>query len=262
MKLSRKDLLKGCKQPKEIEALIVQAEEVLRTRQPNWSKFISAPLREEAIRIFTPLIDLYCFADGGYQNAERQRVGFRHYSIQDTPSEELAPISGLQITGNFLFDPVTPHDFYETLMQTGVALEHLGDLWIVGDRGAQGLCTPEAASAINGLTNMVRDVEVHFEVIDQKELRFPNQRMPKKLSTVEASKRLDAIASAGFGLSRAKVVNQIKQGRLRLNWIQIKQASKELSAGDRIQLEGKGSLEVLNLELTKRQRWRIELLRQ
>ena len=83
----------------------------------------------------------------------------------------------------------------------------------------------------------------------------------RKISTVEASRRLDAISSAGFGLSRAKVINQIKQGKLRFNWHTTNNASRSLSIGDRLQLEGKGSLEIINLELTKRGRWRVELLK-
>jgi RNA-binding protein YlmH len=78
---------------------------------------------------------------------------------------------------------------------------------------------------------------------------------------VEASCRLDAIASAGFGLSRSKVIRQIREGRLRLNWNPVRQASRELKVGDRLQLQERGSVEVLNLELTKRDRWRVEMLR-
>ena len=51
---------------------------------------------------------------------------------------------------------------------------------------------------------------------------------------MEASCRLDAIASAGFGLSRAKIVTHVKAGRLRLNWGNVRQASRELVVGDRL----------------------------
>ena len=90
---------------------------------------------------------------------------------------------------------------------------------------------------------------------------MPAQRNPKRLSTVEASCRIDAIASAGFGLSRSKVVHQIKAGRLRLNWQPVRQGGRELSVGDRLQLQDRGSLEVLSCERTKRQRWRVVLMR-
>ena len=83
-----------------------------------------------------------------------------------------------------------------------------------------------------------------------------------RITTVEASCRIDAIASAGFGLSRGKVVAQIKAGRLRLNWNAVRQGSRELHVGDRLHLQDRGSVEVLSLTLTKRERWRVELLRQ
>ena len=84
---------------------------------------------------------------------------------------------------------------------------------------------------------------------------------PHTLSSVEASCRLDAIASAGFGISRSKVISQIKAGRLRHNWQTIRLASRELVVGDRLQLQDRGMVEVLSLTLTKRERWRVELKR-
>ena len=89
----------------------------------------------------------------------------------------------------------------------------------------------------------------------------PVQRSIRTLKTVEASCRLDAIASAGFGLSRAKIVTHVKAGRLRLNWGNVRQASRELVVGDRLQLQDRGSVEVLSLTRTKRERWRVELRR-
>ena len=77
MNLSRKDLLQGCKNIPEMEVLLNQAEKVLKTCQPNWSKFVSAPLREEAMRILMPLQELVFYSDGGYSNSERQRIGCR-----------------------------------------------------------------------------------------------------------------------------------------------------------------------------------------
>ena len=41
----------------------------------------------------------------------------------------------------------------------------------------------------------------------------------------------------------------------------IKQTSKIISEGDRIQLEDRGTVEVISLKLTKRERWRVEMLR-
>ena len=41
--LPRRDLLEGARDPETLEALIQQAEVVLRTYQPSWSAFLTAP---------------------------------------------------------------------------------------------------------------------------------------------------------------------------------------------------------------------------
>ncbi|MDC0836201.1 S4 domain-containing protein, partial [Limnoraphis robusta] len=80
-------------------------------------------------------------------------------------------------------------------------------------------------------------------------------------TTVEASLRLDAIASAGFGMSRSKMVNLIDGGDVRVNWKEVKQASIAIKTGDLIAIRGKGRLEIGEVSVTKKQRYRVELTR-
>ena len=238
--------------------LIEQADEVLRTWQPSWSPFLSGPELEDSRRL-EALAELRVVRDGGRPDTERCRLQLSR-SDQE-PQPEPAPISGLRLEGNFLFDRAEPQDIRQALIELGVKPDGLGDLWLRGDRGAQAVCTPEAANHLNGLTGQVRDVTLSVETVSIDCLQWPAQRLPKRFTSVEASCRLDAIASAGFGLSRSKVIRQIRDGRLRLNWHQVRQASRELKIGDRLQLQDRGSVEVLNLEITKRDRWRVEMLR-
>jgi len=174
---------------------------------------------------------------------------------------DAAPISGLVIEGNFLFDPITPADLRQALVGLGAEPDAIGDIWVRGDRGGQALLTPEQAAALDGAHGNVREVAIRCDQVAIDQLQLPAQRVAKQLTTVEASRRIDAIASAGFGLSRAKVVAQIKAGKLRLNWTAVRQGSRELCVGDRLHLQDKGCVEVLSLTLTKRQRWRVELMR-
>ena len=101
-----------------------------------------------------------------------------------------------------------------------------------------------------------------IEALSIKEMEIPFKRTEKVIHTVEASTRIDAIASAGFGLSRSKITKQIKKGFLRLNWVLNDQPSKSVNIGDLIHLDKKGSLKILNIDKTKKDRWRIKLLRQ
>tara|TARA_Y100001933_G_scaffold163304_1_gene161626 strand:+ start:156 stop:884 length:729 start_codon:yes stop_codon:yes gene_type:complete len=238
--------------------LIDQAETVLRTWQPSWSPFLSGPELEDSRRLES-LTELRLVRDGGRPGTERCRLQLSRSDQELQP--EPTPISGLRLEGNFLFDRAEPEDMRQALIDLGVTADGIGDLWLRGDRGAQAVCTPDAAGRLNGQTGRVRDVTLTVEAVSIDSLQWPAQRLPKRFSSVEASRRLDAIASAGFGLSRSKVTRQIREGRLRLNWHPVRQASRDLNVGDRLQLQDRGSVEVLNLELTKRDRWRVEMLR-
>ena len=238
--------------------LIDQAETVLRTWQPSWSPFLSGPELEDSRRLES-LTELRLVRDGGRPGTERCRLQLSRSDQELQP--ELTPISGLRLEGNFLFDRAEPEDMRQALIDLGVTADGIGDLWLRGDRGAQAVCTPDAADHLNGQTGRVREVTLTLEAVSIDSLQWPAQRLPKRFISVEASRRLDAIASAGFGLSRSKVTRQIREGRLRLNWHPVRQASRDLKVGDRLQLQDRGSIEVLNLELTKRDRWRVEMLR-
>jgi len=260
--LPRAELLQGARDRVGLEALVNMAEEVLRTWQPCWSPFLPALLREEAAERFSTLTELCWQSEGGYGGAERCRLLCQRRDLE-TPEEPHSqpPIRGLAVEGNFLFDPICPSDIHRALADMGMDDGQIGDIWICGDRGAQLLCTPEAAARLNGQRGLVRDVEILCESLPLESLQLPATRAVKRLNSVEASCRLDAIASAGFGLSRAKVGQQIQNGRLRLNWQPIRQASRELKVGDRLQLQDRGTVEVLALSLTKRDRWRVEMER-
>ena len=107
----------------------------------------------------------------------------------------------------------------------------------------------------------MRDVKVKINLVGLDELQKPTGRLKKLINTVEASTRLDAIASAGFRISRSKITERIENGMLRLNGNKVIKPTINLKIGDKLQLENKGFIEILNLEITKRERWKVKLLR-
>lgn len=259
MSLPRRELILGSHRANQLALIVELAERVLQTWQPAWTPFLDAPLLEEALQRFSSLAELSWHAEGGYTSAERRRL--LCCRRDDVEVRTIAPIKGLRIEGNFLFDPITPNDLRTALTEMGTEHGDIGDLWIRGDRGGQGLLTAEAITKLQGRQGSVREVQVFCEVVELQHLQFPAQRAPRYLTTVEASRRLDAIASAGFKVSRSKIVHLIREGCLRLNWEPVGQASHELKVGDRMQLRERGMLKVIAVEHTKRNRWRIELLR-
>ncbi|ABX09342.1 photosystem II S4 domain protein [Prochlorococcus marinus] len=262
MKLISRDLIKRSKNAETLERLISLGEKAHKTWQELWSPFVEAQLIEEILKIFDPIHEINCHADGGYLGAERKRILFRRTHEGEKKIFPKPTLSGMQIEGNFLFDKTRIQDFKEALEEKGISPSDLGDIWIVGDRGAQLICTREAGLLLNKQNGLIREVSIKYELLDINQLRLPSKRMPKKITTIEASTRLDSISSAGFGLSRAKIVTEIKAGRIRLNWTRANQPFKDVKSGDRIHLEGKGSLLIQNIEPTKRARWRVVLQRE
>jgi photosystem II S4 domain protein len=268
MSLPRASLLEGSRQPHELEELIQLAEQVLRTWQPGWSPFVAGAVREEAAERLGCLSELSLGSDGGWPQAERCRLLLSRSDAGTLAEADpgSAPIAGLELSGNFLFDPASPADFREALVDAGADAGELGDLWVRGDRGAQLLASPELAARLlevqaTGGPLRVRTVEVQIERLAPGRLQFPSRPLPRRLSSVEASCRLDAVASAGFGISRNRMAELIRSGAVRVDWTAVTSPSRELVAGERIQLEGRGELAIETVEATKRQRWRLVMTR-
>lgn len=106
----------------------------------------------------------------------------------------------------------------------------------------------------------VRTVPVKSRRISLTELRVPAPRTVD-VSSVEASLRLDAIGSAGFRMSRSKMMDLIKAGDVRVNWKQGAKGSVEVGPGDVITCSGKGRLEVKGVTQTKKGKYAVQLVR-
>jgi len=246
----------------ELETLLHFAEKALNERVAVWSPFVSAQLVEEVKNKFNNLNDINLLFEGGFPRAERKRICFlRSEEEINFPSINI-PLKGVYIKGNFLFDRANQNDFRDILYELHAQAGEIGDIWLIRDRGAQAICSEKCADSLDQSNGKLREVEISIQALDISEMEIPFNRPEKVINTVEASTRIDAIAPAGCGLSRSKITTQIKKGFLRLNWALNDQPSKSVNIGDLIHLEKKGSLKILNIDKTKKERWRIKLLRQ
>lgn len=256
--LPKEDLLKAVENREALTRVLDQAEQAIRTWEVVFTDFFSPPELVEAQEIFQRLTEVHFAAGGGYPQAERQRGAIARVEIPLEPTD--IGLALLDISGNFLFDTATHRDFLGSLLGTGIVREKVGDLIVLGERGAQAIVVPELVEFLEMNLTQVRSVPVKTRRIDWNELRV---REPKKkeLTTVEASLRLDAVASAGFGMSRSKMVDLINTGDVRVNWKSVKQASHTLNTGDLVAIRGKGRLEIGDIAVTKKERYRINLTR-
>ena len=264
-------LLAGTRHPEAITDVIRLGNEVLRTWEPRWSGFLSGAEQEEIQTRLEPLSELTLHWEGGVPGAERRCLGLSRADQAEGlagPDREGAatapegpPLLGIEISGNFLFDPASSADLRAVLHDLGAAPREIGDLWLRGDRGAQAVVSSALAGRLEGKESQLRTVPLLVSSRTITELQPPLSRVPRQLTTVEASLRLDAVASAGFGLARTRVKELIIQGAARINWEPAHQPSATVAVGDRIRLDGKGELTVTGIQATKRDRWRLSLER-
>ena len=256
--LPKEQILKGVENREEITRIIDIAEQAMKTWEVVCTDFLSPPVMVEAREKFSSLTEIQFIVWGGYPQAERSRMAIARSDLPLDQSQ--VPITALDVAGNFLFDTANHRDFLGAILGTGVVRGKVGDIIVLGERGAQILVVPELVSFLETNLNQVRSVPVKTREITLEELKI---RPPKKkeMTTVEASMRLDAVASAAFGMSRSKMASAIEQGNVRVNWKPITQTSHALKEGDLVAVQGKGRAEIGEVSITKKQRYRVQVTR-
>lgn len=254
--LPREELLKGVENRESVARVVDLTQQAIKTWEVVLTDFLPPPVLIEIQQQFSRLTEVQLLAWGGYPQAERQRLAIAREELPlDQSQVELAAID---IAGNFLFDTATHRDFLGSILGSGLVREKIGDIIVSPERGAQAIVLPDIVEFLEIHLTQVRSVPVTTRRLDLSELKI---REPKKKerTTVEASMRLDAVASAGFGVSRSKMVDFIGSGDVRVNWKEVKQASYILKSGDLISIRGKGRLEIGEVVVTKKERYRVQL---
>ena len=256
------DLLINCSYKNEMEDLLKITNLAYKNWQVYWSNFLPYFIYEELIEELSKLNDLSFFVYGGYENFSRAKIACYRNTILNEVDDLISafPGKGIEITGNFIFDNATQNDFRNFLTRYGIKENSIGDIWTIGERGAQGIISEFKDENIQEKL-FLRDVEVNLRIIDLKDLKTPIQRIERTINTVESSTRLDAIASAGFRLSRNKIVDRIKNGLLSINGKKVTKPIINVKQGDKINLENKGFIEILDISETKRGKFKIKLIK-
>tara|TARA_B100000963_G_scaffold95300_1_gene82081 strand:+ start:622 stop:1410 length:789 start_codon:yes stop_codon:yes gene_type:complete len=260
--LDFKEFEKICSFKEEMKHVIEISNLAYKNWEICWTRFFPSYIHEEVLKHLSNLSDLSYFVYGGYENADRARIACFRKTIKPEKRDLILSFSarGVYLSGNFLFDNASQDDFRNFLINNGVNKNMIGDIWTLGERGAQGIL--DASTDIKEQNEyFLRDVEVKIKFLELEELKTPINRIEKLITTVEASIRIDAIASAGFRVSRSKILEKIKSGYIYLNGLRINKSTINLKVGDKITMENKGYIKLLEIDKTKRERWKIKLLK-
>lgn len=219
--------------------------------------FLTPPVVKESLLALEKLADVQAVSQGGYPQAERCRLSIGHPDIMTSVPDVVAALS---ISGNFGFEPCSHGDFLGSILGTGIVREKVGDILVQGEKGAQVIVVPELVDFLVTTLNKVGNVTVSCTQIPLLVLEYEPPRT-KSFKAIEASLRIDALASAGFKISRSKLVDLISSGDVRLNWSPVLKNGTTLKTGDIVSVSGKGRLKVGEITTTKKGKFAVELIR-
>ncbi|EFN54575.1 hypothetical protein CHLNCDRAFT_35967 [Chlorella variabilis] len=261
----RDDLLRGV--DAEHRESVARVVELAQRAADSWavlhSDFHTPPVVADALMVLQRMADVAGVAWGGYPQAERCRLAVgREEAVEGLAGDpsQLGGVAAVEVTGNFMFDPASHRDFLGACLGTGIERGKVGDIVVRGEQGAQILVAPNLVEHLEAALTQVRTVPVRAAAVALSELQVRAPRV-EELSSVESSLRLDAVASAGFRMSRSKMADLIKAGDVRVNWRAAGKASAEVQAGDVVSVAGKGRLEVKAAAMTKKGKHSVQMVR-
>ncbi len=176
---------------------------------------------------------------GGYAGAERKLfVALPEYA-DENDAQEL--ISVLEITGREIGE-LSHRDFLGSLLGLGIKREKIGDILVYEDKTLVFALEDIADYIILNLTKVGR-CGIKIRKIPIGEIEIPKRRTEAINATI-ASMRLDCIMAAALRLSRSKVLELLASGRVSLNWLECKNPSAAVKAGDTLSVRGSGRFRI------------------
>lgn len=175
---------------------------------------------------------------GGFDDAERRlcRVRDNEYCNDEGLPIKLYSV----ISSNAEF---THRDILGSLMGLGIKREMIGDI-IINEDKAQFFCHNSISEFVE--FNLKKVGRYNAEIRESESYEVPVLKT-QDISINVSSMRLDSISAECFGLSRTKSVEFITKGAVSLNWLVCTDTSKEVKAGDKISMRGKGKAEVVGI---------------
>lgn len=233
---------KGTEGEKTAIRLVDLAEQAVRTQKFRLSGFLDPYGAEIAETVAANYDGLAVQFDGGYLGAERQRAAFCHGAFGGRPDFSIVAVRA-SWNGDFL--RLTHRDVLGALMGLGIEREMTGDIFV--SAGAARILTDKkmAGFLVEHLTT-IGAASVETELEDLQNIT-PREERTKDIRATVASLRVDAVAAAGFGVSRSRAAADIEADKLKLNWQSVKNAAQSLKAGDILSMRGRGRVEVVEI---------------
>jgi RNA-binding protein YlmH len=261
--MDKKQLLRSVAAAPEDELLLSHALDQLQLCQrrsiPTHTGFLSPAQWTAVARLTEQVGGAELLTVGGYPEAERRRCLFLPDYLSAECVDEAEYISALRLRW-YHPNSLSHRDLLGSLMGLGLKRETLGDL-LVGEESCDLLLLPELASYVRDNLERAGREALRIEAVSLDSLHFPEAKV-KRIRASVASLRLDAVAAACFGLSRSRLTELIRAGKVFVNHSPVQRPDLPMNAGDVFSCrgEGKGRLTEVG-QTTRKGRVSVELER-
>lgn len=219
----------------EMARVLDGAERAMERIEPIWTDFFDPRLREMATELLRLVPEVRALAYGGHRRAERQRLVMVP-SFYLTESIEPA-LEFLRIRPEKPAE-LSHREVLGSLTGLGLRREKIGDILITPEE-AQAILAKESAPIVLAELRQVGRISIRVESMDPEELAVTPERV-KEIRTTVPSLRLDAVAGLGYGVSRTRMVREIKSEHLKVNWRPVRDPDYVLKVGDILSMRGRG----------------------
>ena len=190
-------------------------------------------LAKKVASAFNVAYDFY----GGYSEAERcMLVSYPDYLY---PEAEDIPIKVIWAqTKNK--SRLSHRDYMGAVLNLGIKREKIGDIVVCDDCGYI-FCTEDIADYIVSQIEKIGNCGVVLSVSDFDNITVPPKKF-KEISDSVSSIRLDALVSAGTGISRSEALALIVRGGVSVNWEVKEKPDFKPREGDMLSVHGFGRI--------------------
>lgn len=237
--------------------LLDLADGALKTRKYKVSEFLDPHAYNIAEIIAANYDNLSIEKNGGFNNAERVKAAFVSEEFMGQPD---FGFSCFLVSWDKRYYDIGHRDILGAFTGCGCKREALGDIVFVPE-GAQLVVDKNLAEYLTANFTSVGNAPVSLTVIRPEDLQQKEERV-KLINATVADLRLDAVAAAGYGVSRSHMSEEIKSLNVKLNWKEARKPAQAVAAGDIISFRGRGRVEVAEIRgTTKKGRISITLKR-
>ena len=237
--------------------LLDLAEGARKSRKYKVSDFLDPHGQNVAEIVAANFPNVKIQTDGGLKNPERAKVAFVSEEFYGNPD---FGIEAYAVKWDKRYYDINHRDILGAFMGIGCKREVLGDIIFIPE-GAQFVADSTMEPFILANLQKIGAAPVEITTIPLTDLQERTEQV-KIIKATVAALRLDAVAAAGYGVSRSHMADEIKARNVKINWQEAKSASQAVNKGDIISFRSRGRVEVDEIKgLTKKGRTSITLKR-